>query len=152
MYRCLDLSTFWYFYIFYFWECLEFIVHEVIWHDRWTPSYLTEGYSDIFVRWTPPTGCDIVPNWYLCQMFEYFFILVSILQRLGCTISYSSYIYHCFIIMWYMSITQLSNIECNHDHCNSSLWHLFALYLLSVIHKHGLLLFHYHVLVYWSFA
>ena len=124
----------------------------MIWYDRWTPSYLTECYSDIFVRWTPPWGCDIVPNWHLCQMFEYFFILVSILQRLWCTISYSSYIYHCFIKMWYMSITQLSNIECNYDHCNSSLWHLFALYLLSVTHKHDLLLIHYHVLVYWPFA
>ena len=38
-----------------------------------------------------------------------------------------------------MSIKQLSNIECNHDHCNSSLWHLFALYLMCVTHKHGLL-------------
>ena len=36
------------------------------------PSYLTEGYSDIFVRWAPPSGSDIVWNWHLCQMFEYF--------------------------------------------------------------------------------
>ena len=113
---------------------------------------MTEGYSDIFVRGIPPSGCDIVPNWHLCQMFEYIFILVSILKRLGCRMSYSSYIYHCFIKVWYMSIKQLSNIECNHDHCNSSLWHLFALYILSFTHKYGLLLFHYHVLVYWLFA
>ena len=52
----------------------------------------------------------------------------------GWTISYSSYIYHCFIHMCYLSFTLLSNIACNHDHCNSSLWHVFALNISAIVH------------------
>ena len=35
--------------------------------------------------------------WVLLHFWEYF-------TKFGCTISYSSYIYHCFIKMWYMSL------------------------------------------------
>ena len=62
-------------------------------YDRGNPSYFTTDYSDIFVRWTPHSGCDIVPNWHLCQMFEYFCILDSTLLIFDA----QSHIYHIYI-------------------------------------------------------
>ena len=65
--------------------------------------------------------------WVLLHFWAYF-------TTFGCRISYSSYIYHCFIHLCYLSLTLLCNIECNHDHCNSSLWHLFALNISVIVH------------------
>ena len=114
------------------------------WHRLWMQrygmtdkplSYWTEGYSDIFVRWTSPSGSDTVWNWHLFMsdvwVLLHFWVYFT---TFGYTISYTSYIYHCFIHMCYLSLTLLSNIECNHDHCNSSLWHLFALNISVIIH------------------
>ena len=63
----------------------------------------------------------------------------------ACTIPYSSYMYHCFIHMCYLSLTLLSNIECNQDHCNlfalniSVIVHFnfHSLYMLCLNHKYG---------------
>ena len=65
--------------------------------------------------------------WVLLHFWAYFITF-------GCTISYSLYIYHCLIHMCYLSLISLSNIECNHGHCNSSLWHLFALNISVIVH------------------
>ena len=46
------------------------------------PSYLTEGYIDIFIGWTSPSGSDIVWNSHLCHMSEYFYIFQHILPHL----------------------------------------------------------------------
>ena len=152
MYRCLCVSTLWNFYILF---CVGMLGRNCGWSDmawQMNPSYLTAGYSDIFLRWISVLWCDMVPNWHLFEMFVHFCIFESILSRWACIIWYSWYLYECFTKMWFLSIKQLWHIVCNHDYCNSSLWHLFVLYLVHVTHIHGLLLFHYHVLVYWSFA
>ena len=98
------------------------------------PSYLTEGYSntfhqvDIMLRiWHRMKLTFMSDVWVLLHFWAYF-------TTFGCTISYSSYIYHYFIHMCYLSFTSLSNIECNHGHCNSSLWHLFALNISVIVH------------------
>ena len=65
--------------------------------------------------------------WVLLHFWAYF-------TTFGCRISYSSYIYHCFIHLCYLSLTLLCNIESNHDCCNSSLWHLFALNISVIVH------------------
>ena len=65
--------------------------------------------------------------WVLLHFWAYF-------TTFGYTISYSLYIYHCFIHMCYLSLTSLSNIACNYDHCYSNLWHLFVLHISVIVH------------------
>ena len=60
-------------------------------------SYLTEVYSTIFIRLISCSGSDILWNWHLCQMFEYFYIFEYILPHLG--VQY--HIHHTFIIVSY---------------------------------------------------
>ena len=128
------MSTFWNVYILIF---VGMHGRNSSWSDmawQMNPFYLTEGYSDMFIRWISVWQCDIVPNWHLFDMFAHFCIFESILSRWAFIIWYSWYLYECLTRMWYMSIKQLWHIVCIHDHCNSRLWHLFVLYLVCVWH------------------
>ena len=93
-------------------------------------SDLSVGYSDMFIRWILVWWCDMLPNWHVFVMFGHFSIFESILSSWVSITWYSWFLYKCFTSLGYMSITQWWHIVCNHDHCNSSLWHLFVIYVV----------------------
>ena len=96
MYKCLFVSTFWNFYIMF---CGGMLGRHCGWSDmawQMNPSYLTEGYSDMFIKWTSVLWCDMVPHWHLFEMFAHFCIFESILSRWACIIWYSWYLHKFF--------------------------------------------------------
>ena len=72
MNRCQCACTFWNFYILF---CVGMCGGNSGWSDmawQMNLSYLTEGYSDMFIRWTLVLRCNMMPNWHFFEVFTHF--------------------------------------------------------------------------------
>ena len=112
--RCRDLA----------WQIDPLIFHLMLhWHFHWVDITL--------MIWHCMKLTFISHVWVFLHFWAY-------VTTFGCTISYTLYIYHCFIYMSYLSLTFLYNIAYNYDYCYSSLWHMFVLHISVNVHANML--------------
>ena len=108
--RCRDMA----------WQIHPLIFHWMLhWHFHWVD--ITR------IIWHCMKHTFISHVWVFLHFWAY-------VTTFGCIISYTLYIYLCFIYMSYLSLTFLYNIAYNYDYCYSSLWHMFVLHTSVNVH------------------